>query len=242
MSATIRKLAMQSRAIIVFSVLVLVLMTLSACESATRKIASSAEDIRANSTHIAEATQQTKELAATSGNRFKGIGEETSRPRPDIQKIEVEASAGVAEQEQIVANSDSIIDKHYEIVDAVGEVAQSLTSVQDITPWWAKTLTYGLMAVSVIGIGFVLWYTGVGAFVRGVLGLVTPRARKEAQIAVAAMDSEDPTTWREFVAAKRGLDPEFDKAFRTEWKQHRETAAEQPPVSPVAVPEKTENT
>jgi hypothetical protein len=140
-----------------------------------------------------------------------------------------------------VVNADSIIGKHYEIVDSVGEVAKSLTSVQDITPWWAKTLTYGLLALSIIGIGFVLWYTGVGSFLRGVLGLVTPRARKEAEIAAAAMDSNDPTTMREFVAAKRGLDPEFDIAFRKVWKQHREAAAEQPPVLPTAPSEKTEN-
>ena len=233
---------MQNRAIIIFGVLVLVLMTLGACESATRKIASSAEGIRENSTNIAEATEQTKELATTSGNRFKGIGEEARAKTPDIEKIEVEAVAGVAEQEQIVVNSDSIIDNHYEIVEAVGQVTKSLTSVQDITPWWAKTLTYGLMALSVIGICFVLWYTGVGAFVRGVLGLVTPRARKEAEAAAAAMDTNDPTTWREFVAAKRGLDPEFDIAFRKAWKQHREAAAEQPPVSQTAAVEKTENT
>jgi len=44
------------------------------------------------------------------------------------------------------------------------------------------------------------------------------------------------------VAAKRGLDPEFDRAFRKVWKQHREAAAEQPPVSQPAASETTETT
>ena len=242
MADIMRKLTMRNRAIIVFCLATIVLMTLGGCESATRKIASSAEEIRHDSTQIAETTQQTKELAETSGIRFEGIKEEARAEVPDIQKIEVEAVAGVSEQQQIVVNSDLIIEKHLEIVQAVGQVAKSLTSVQDITPWWAKTLTYGLMALSIIGICFLLWYTGVGAFVRGVLGLVTPRARKEAEIAVAAMDTTDPTTMREFVAAKRGLDPEFDRAFRKVSKQHREAAAEQPLMSPTAASEKTETT
>jgi len=242
MRVTIRKAAMQNRAIIVLWILALVLMTLGACKSATQQIASSAEDIRAHSDHIADATKQTRDLAEVSGNRFRGIGAEARAEAPDIQKIEAEAVAGEAEQEQIVVNSDSIIDRHYEIIEAVGEVAKSLTGVQDITPWWAKTIAYGLLALSVIGICFILWYTGVGAFLRGVLGLVTPRARKEAEIAAAAMDTSDPTTMREFVAAKRGLDPEFDRAFRKVWKQHREAAAEQPPVSQPAASETTETT
>lgn len=237
-----RKSTMHRRAIIVLWVLTIALLLLGACQSATQKIAASSETVRSHSVLMADATKENRDLATASRGRFDGIGEEARSDTPDIARIEEEAKAGSAEQDKIIDNSNLVIDSHHEIVEEVAEIAKALTGVQDITPWWAKMITYGLVALSVIGISFLLWYTGIGGFLRGVLGLVTPRARKEAEIAAAAMDTDDPTTMREFVAAKRGLDPEFDRAFRKVWKQHREAAAEQPPVSQPAASETTETT
>lgn len=233
---------MHRRAIIVFWVLTIALLLLGACQSATQKIAASSETVRSHSVLMADATKENRDLATASRGRFDGIGAEARSDNPDIARIEEEANAGSAEQDKIIDNSNLVINSHHEIVEEVAEIAKALTGVQDITPWWAKMITYGLVALSVIGISFLLWYTGIGGFLRGVLGLVTPRARKEAEIAAAAMDTNDPTTMREFVAAKRGLDPEFDRAFRKVWKQHREAAAEQPPVSQPAASETTETT
>lgn len=213
------------RTLITFWAIACIPLLFGACKSATERIALSSEQIHGHSANIADTAKHTRDLARVSGNRFVQIESQVQSKQPDLELIASEATAGADEQEQIVSNSAEIIGLHGEIAKSVGEVNRALTGVQDITPWWADAIVYALIATSIIGLSFLVWYTGVGGFVRRLLGLVTPRARREAEIAAATLDTEDPTTIREFVAAKRGLDPEFDRAFRKLWKRHREAAA-----------------
>ena len=231
---------MRYKATIIFLVAVSLLMLLASCKSATEQIAESSDEIRTHSAHIADLAKDSKRAAVASKSLFVVIGKEAESPNPDMGKIGEDAAAGAEHQDKIINNSDEINGRHIGIVGEVSEVTTALTGVQNITPWWGRMLTYGMIALSVIGIGFVLWYTGVGSFLRGVLGIVTPRARKEADIAVATLDTDDPTTMREFVAAKRGLDPEFDRAFRKAWTERREAAAHHHPQTTNAASETTE--
>jgi len=216
---------------LVLMALVIVLLSIFGCTSSTQQIAVSAEKIREHSNATAGIAKGMQSLATLSEARFASIEAEAHSDSPNAQRIEEEAVLGRAEQAQIVANADLIIGSHHATLEAVGSVAKALTGVQDITPWWARTIGYILVSVSIIGICFILWYTGIGSFFRGIFGLITPKARKEAELAVATLDTEDPTTMREYVAAKRASDPEFDRAFIKAWRQHRDAAATRSPES-----------
>ncbi len=97
-------------------------------------------------------------------------------------------------------------------------ISEQIPKVRDNVPWWATTLKWVAMAVCVVGVLGVLWYTGIGTVIRSFiygLGLLIPKwAHREAKFDVEAISTGvAPPIQREAIAAKRASDPAYDAAF-----------------------------
>lgn len=153
---------------------------------------------------IADASGVIRANAESSKDRFARV--ETYGAASNDQRIVTEARAGAKEQKRIIGATEAIV--------------RALPGVKDVTPWWASLLSYGLIALSVVGVVALLWMTGLGAFVKRLLaavGLLIPAAeRREANIAAKALNDDSDVTLREWIAVRRAQDPMFDAAYRRE--------------------------
>lgn len=161
------------------------LVLLVGCSTATERIATSTNEIGT--------------LARSSGRRFEVIHTETGKVDPSIPTIRTEAEGGIHEQEQIMG-----------LVDAVQVY---LTNTANITPWWASLITYGLIFGSIACVAFIIWHLGLGKFIRGWLGLVTPAEQRQAKLAAELIDIGGEQA-RAVVWKQRAEDRMFDTAFR----------------------------
>ncbi len=106
--------------------------------------------------------------------------------------------AGVAEQTDIIEKAAAIS------VDA--------TLVDPTTPAWQGTLELALWAGLAIALCVILWQTGLGAMLRGLVGWIPQRQRSAAKLLREAVD--DPTKIREAAAAVRTADPMISAAWK----------------------------
>ncbi len=152
---------------------------------------------------IADASGVIRSNASESKARFERI---EANADTDPPAVKADAKAGKREQVAILAASE--------------EIVRALPGVKDVTPWWASLLSWGLIALSVIGVVALLWMTGLGAFVKRLLaavGLLIPASeRREANLAAKALDADNDVSVREWIAARRASDPMFDAAYRRE--------------------------
>jgi len=173
--------------------------------SDTQRIADASGVIRTN----AESSKQRFERieAATVDGKYGGIA-------PD-------AKAGAKEQARIIGATEVIV--------------SALPGVKDVTPWWANLLSWGLIALSVIGVVALLWMTGLGAFVKRLLaavGLFIPAGeRREANIAAKALNDASEVTLREWIAVRRAQDPMFDAAYRREARDRKKRTNAARPIA-----------
>lgn len=107
-----------------------------------------------------------------------------------------------------------VVDRATRIDENAADIHVQLTKVQDITPAWLSTLKWWGIAVAVAGIAFLVWNSGIGTFVRVAVGWLPRRKVAQAELAVDMLDPDRPEGEREYVAAMRAQDPEFDAAFR----------------------------
>ena len=154
---------------------------------------------------IAEDANKISELAINSKSHFETIEQESSSVSPDVSVIADEAKQGRKEQT--------------EIITLVQDIHLTLPSVEDVTPWWAQLISKVMVGLSIIGVIFLLWYTGLGKLIKGVfnsIGWFIPRAtRRDADLAVSVLDVGSEASFREAIAARRANDPAFDKAYKT---------------------------
>jgi len=165
--------------------LAIVCAVLAGCSTATEKIATSSNEIGT--------------LARSSGRRFEVIHTETEKPEPSIPTIRTQAEGGIQEQEQIMGLVDS--------------VQVYLMNTTNITPWWASILTFALIFGTVACGVFLVWHLGLGKFIRGWLGLVTPAEQRQAKLAAQLIDIGGEEA-RAAVWKQREEDRMFDTAFR----------------------------
>jgi len=151
---------------------------------------------------IADASGVIRSNAESSLDRFGRV--ETSALAANDRQIVTEAREGAAEQRAIIGASQTIV--------------SALPGVKDVVPWWATMLTYGALALAIVGIVAMLWMTGVGQFLRTLLasvgGFIPRRQRQDADLAAKVMDETSAEGIREYIAARRAADPMFDIAFR----------------------------
>ena len=115
---------------------------------------------------------------------------------------------GNATGDQVVVHGATRIDEH------AAAIHGDIPSVQAVTPAWLSTLQWWGIAVAVAGVAFVLWQSGIGTAIRVAVGWLPRRKVTQAELAVDMLDPDRPEGEREYVAAMRAQDPEFDAAFR----------------------------
>lgn len=151
------------------------------------------------SRQIASSTTEVRRLAHSSGQRFERIAVEADAPQPNLPTIKTEAVAGQGEQARIL--------------DAVDVIYMALTGVEDQVPWWVAPLVWICIALAVLGVVFLVWHMGIGKWVRGMLGLVTPTERRAAELTANLIDLT-PEQAVATIAELRRADPTFDAAYR----------------------------
>jgi hypothetical protein len=159
-------------------------------------------------TRIAKATTGIAEAASSSKNRFAVIQAEAEAPAPNLPLIKEEAVGGVSEQSYILSFA--------------GSIQEALPSVEDQVPPWMNLIQYGIIVAGILGVAWILWYTGIGSLIKGLLGFIPKAKRREADLANMMLDEKSPVTVREFIAARRASDPEFDKAYATTHRKRSE--------------------
>lgn len=113
----------------------------------------------------------------------------------------------------------TIAHKHAQIIlDETSDIAGVLGNIKDVTPWWATLLQYGFISIIGIAIIVILWQTGIGQAIRVAIGWIPSNKKKEAALAQSVLNENNQETVREWIAAKRLSDPEFDAAWRKESK------------------------
>jgi hypothetical protein len=152
---------------------------------------SSVEQIQKNSNSI-------RSLAQDSKQNFEKIYEAAVSIPPRLEEIKNRSHQGISEQTEIVAKTEGIIEATSGVVDTV--------------PWWANTLEITMVAIAVIGVVVLLWYSGLGSLFRKLIGYVPEAKQQEAKLLDETLRGD--TSLRETVAFLRAKDPVLDTAFR----------------------------
>ena len=117
-------------------------------------------------------------------------------------------------QPEIVAAAVTIKADAEIILNETRQISTAVAGVKDIVPYWVTLLQWGLGAVVAVALVVLLWQTGIGTAIRLAIGWIPRRVQSEADLARQVMSSEDPTTVRELIAAKRAASPLFNAAFK----------------------------
>ena len=113
--------------------------------------------------------------------------------------VEHADTAGAAEQTEIIEKASAIS------IDAA--------RVDPTRPAWQGTLELALWAGLAIAACVILWQTGLGVMLRGLVGWIPQRQRSAAKLLREAVD--DPSHIREAAAAVRTAEPLINAAWKT---------------------------
>lgn len=100
------------------------------------------------------------------------------------------------------------------IHDLADDIHGQLPGLEDKTPAWLSTLWWLAVAAVFAGAAVILWQTGIGTAIRVAIGWIPRRKSVDADLAAGMLDPDKPEDAREYVAARRASDPEFDAAWR----------------------------
>jgi hypothetical protein len=114
----------------------------------------------------------------------------------------------------VVADAASIVIEARRIEAAAGAIHKALPGVEDQTPWWAALLGWMAAAAALVAVAAILWQTGIGAAIRVALGWIPRPSLRDAALARDVMETSNPATIREYIAAKRASDPVWEAAWK----------------------------
>ena len=150
------------------------------------------------------ATKEIASSASVAASAAHSISERASFIAANSTQPEIVAAA-------VVIKGDTAV-----ILHEVAQISTAVAGVKDIVPFWATLIQWALGAIVavalVVALVVALWQTGLGTLIRVAIGWIPRRVQNEADLA-GKMLSDDPTTAREFVAAKRASDPLFAAAW-----------------------------
>ena len=110
---------------------------------------------------------------------------------------------------------DQVVVHHADTIDGLAaDIHGELPGVQDKVPAWLSTLKWWGIAVAGVALAFVLWQSGAFTALRIAIGWLPRKSVAQAELAADMLDPARPESEREFIAAMRARDPEFDAAFR----------------------------
>jgi hypothetical protein len=84
-----------------------------------------------------------------------------------------------------------------------------------------STLVWVAAAVIAVAVVVFVWQSGLGQAARIAVGWLPRKKVTQAQLAADMLDPSRPEGDREYVAAMRAQDPEFDAAFRKAQEQRK---------------------
>ena len=109
---------------------------------------------------------------------------------------------------------ETVVDSALRIDELAANIHQRLPGAEDQIPAWLSTVGWIAIAVVSVAVVILLWQTGIGTAVRIAIGWIPRRKIVDAELATGMLDPSDPENAREYVAARRASDPEFDAAWR----------------------------
>ena len=130
----------------------------------------------------------------------------------DTNAIRVEAHALVEYGKKI--GDKEVIDRAGRIDNLAAGIHDRLPSLEDKVPAWISTLWMVGLAIVALSIVVLLWQTGLGTAIRVAIGWIPRRKIQDADLASGMLNPDKPEDAREYVAARRASDPEFDSAWR----------------------------
>lgn len=107
-----------------------------------------------------------------------------------------------------------VITRAEHINDLAADIHGQLPYLEDKVPAWLTTLWWVAAAACVAGVCVILWQTGLGTAIRVAIGWLPRRKVQDADLAAGMLNPDNPENAREYVAARRASDPEFDAAWR----------------------------
>jgi hypothetical protein len=137
----------------------------------------------------------------------------------ELAKVSSNATEIQAESQALIDHGQAVGDKEVvtragRIHDLASDIHGRIPHLEDKTPAWLETIWWLAAAAVVLGICIVLWQTGLGTAIRVAIGWLPRRKVQDASLAAGMLDPSKPEDAREYVAARRASDPEFDAAWR----------------------------
>jgi len=108
----------------------------------------------------------------------------------------------------------TVVDAALRIDELAANIHEQLPGAEDRVPAWLSTVGWIAIAVVSVAVVIILWQTGIGTAIRIAIGWIPRRKIVDAELATGMLDPSDPENAREYVAARRASDPEFDAAWR----------------------------
>ena len=137
----------------------------------------------------------------------------------ELAKVSRTATEIQAESQALIDHGTAVGDKEVvtragRIHDLASDIHGRIPHLEDKTPAWLETIWWLAAAAVVLGICVLLWQTGLGTAIRVAVGWLPRKKVQDASLAAGMLDPSKPEDAREYVAARRASDPEFDAAWR----------------------------
>ena len=136
----------------------------------------------------------------------------TQRVSENANAIRSESSALI--QHGTETGDKEVVSRAERIYELAADIHERIPHMEDRTPQWVSALLWGGIAVASVAVVIVLWQTGIGTAIRVAVGWLPRRKVNDAELAAGMLDASSPEDAREYVAARRASDPEFDAAWR----------------------------
>ena len=137
----------------------------------------------------------------------------------ELAKVSRNAVEIQAESQALIDHGTAVGDK--EVVTRAGRIHELATGIhgsiphlEDRTPAWLEVVWWGAIAVVALAVVVILWQTNLGAAIRVAVGWLPRRKVQDASLASGMLDPNKPEDAREYIAARRAADPEFDAAWQ----------------------------
>ena len=145
----------------------------------------------------------------------KQIAQSASQVSASSVKIARQADyiAATSDQPDVVKAAVAIHSESEIILEHSQMIAENVASVKDIVPWFATLAQWLAIAAFSICAAWILTASGALGAVRAALGWLPKRKVMDANLARQVLDSGSETGIREYIAARRMSDAEFNAAF-----------------------------
>lgn len=181
------------------------LTLLGACSSASKGIARSAT--AANNAAVVISNGQAEIISTT--NFLTETYPEDQLIRDSAAEIKVHAEESLRQAALVRRSADSI--------------SHDVTQVKDITPWWASLAARIAGAVAILGVIFLLFYTGAWRLIAvGVqwISAMIPNPKKDDEVrTLMRINEEAPSRQSDIAIAAKRADPVFDKKWKIQKKK-----------------------